>query len=543
MNRISTILALSLFLGSGPAATAAPPEVTSLFPAGAQAGTSASVTVQGKLGDGTRTWCSTAGVTVTLPEKPGPITVQVGPQVEPGLCWLRFYNDEGATGLRPFIIGQSREVLEQEPNDEVAKAQPLSDLPLVLNGQHGKGGDADTYAISLKKGQVLVASLIANSVLGSPQDSVLQILGPNGFVIEQNEDDRGLDPQIAFPVPADGTYYLRTWAFPAAPDSSIRLFGSPACVYRLTVTTGPFVDHLFPASVQAGLTQSIRVSGWNLPDVEIPMEPPVSAIQQRFNWPVPGYSHRLPATVMVQPYPSVVEVEPNDLAHPQSVSVPVSITGRIATLRDVDAYQVSLKKGQRVRLEVIARDAGSPLDPVVRIYDGTGKVLKEADDDGKQSADPDIEFIAPADGEFRITVTDRFLHHGDRFSYLLSLTEPQPEFSLSVAADAFVLKPASELEIPVTINRTSGFAEPIRVLIPDLPAGVTADAVVSEPKGDSAKSVKLKLKSEGDAHYAGPLQIVGQTTGGMSPEKKATTSLKAFQADPAHLWLTVIPKK
>ena len=71
---------------------------------------------------------------------------------------------------------------------------------------------------------------------------MLQILGPNGFVLEQNEDDQGFDPQLAFTAPADGIYVLRTWAFPMTPDRSIRLFGSPACVYR-------FLERLCPGRV------------------------------------------------------------------------------------------------------------------------------------------------------------------------------------------------------------------------------------------------------------------------------------------------------
>jgi hypothetical protein len=525
--------------GFSTGAGAAPPEVTSLFPAGAQPGSAANVTIQGTLGDGVgNVWCSNRGVRVTLPEKPGPIAVAVAADAEPGLCWLRFSNGEGASALRPFVIGTCREINEVEPNDDVARAQPL-ELPVVVNGQHGKSGDADSFAVPLRKGQVLVASLMASRVLGSPQDAVLQIVGPGGFVLEQNEDDQGFDPQLAFTAPDDGLYVVRTWAFPMTPDSSIRLFGSPACVYRLTVTTGPFVDHIVPAAVQAGLPQKVRLHGWNLPAAEIDVAPPVSAVAQRFDWPLPGWSHRLPATVVVQPHESVVEQEPNDLLKPQVLALPVSVSGRIDQPRDVDAWQFAAKKGQRLRFEIVARDAGSPLDPVLRLYDSTGKVLREADDDGKQSADPDIEFTVPADGDYRATVTDRFLHHGERFAYLLSITEPQPDFSLTVAGDAFVLLAGNELEIPVTVNRMQGFAEEIRVEITGLPAGFTAEAVTSESKGDSAKTVKLKLKSEVQAAFSGPIRIAGRPNGSPAREKTATAPLKAFQTDTPHLWLTV----
>lgn len=517
---------------------AAPPDVTSLFPAGCQQGSSASVTIHGKLGDGmNHVWCSRPGVTVTFPEKPGPIKVDVASSAEPGVCWLRFYNDEGASGLRPFIIGTNPEIDEAEPNDEVAKAPPLPDLPVLVNGRHGKNGDADCFAVSLKKGQTIVASLMANRTLGSPQDAVLQILGPEGFVLEQNEDDQGFDPQLTFVAPADGIYTLRTWAFPATPDSSIRLFGSPACVYRLLITGSSFVDHVLPLAIQGGQTQQLQLRGWNLAQNEIDMTAPVSAIGRRFEWPLQGLSHRLPVSIIVSPDAANVEREHDDRAQGSPITVPGVASGEISQPRDVDAYQFQAKKGQRLRFEVNAREWGSPLDPVIRIYDVAGKLLREADDDGKQSIDPDVEYTMPADGVFNVTVSDRYSHGGERYAYLLSITETQPDFTLSITADAFVLSAGKPLEIPVTIAR-SGFEQDIAIRAMSLPDGVSTEPVMSASKGDSSKSVKLILKSDGQATFSGPIQIVGGPA--ETPTVKvATVSLKAFQTESSMIWLTV----
>ncbi len=442
--------------------------------------------------------------------------------------------------MRPFVIGTCHEINEVEPNDDVSKAEPLPELPVVVNGQHGKSGDADVYAVSLRKGQVLIVSLMANRTIGSPQDAVLQLLGPTGFVVEQNEDDQGFDPQLSYVVPVDGIYSIRTWAFPATPDSSIRLFGSPACVYRLLVTTGLFVDHVMPMAAQAGVAQKIQLRGWNLTQSEIEITPPISAVDRPFEWPLDGWHNRLPTSVLVQSELTATEVEPNPLAQPQVLALPILVTGEISQPRDVDAFQFSAKKGQKLRCEVVARDAGSLLDPVLRIYDTMGKKLQEADDDGKQSADPDVEFTAPADGEYRATITDRFLHHGDRFAYRLSIAPPQPDFSLTVAADAFVLNAGKELEIPVTVSRLAGFADDIPIQVTGLPAGVSAEAVTSASKGDSAKSVKLKLKSDGQtATWSGPFQIVGQPGASAVRERMATVSLKSFQGESSNVWLTI----
>ena len=74
----------------------------------------------------------------------------------------------------------------------------------------------------------------------------------------------GLDPQVNYAVRADGTYTVRVFAFPATPDSSIRHFGSDLSVYRLTITTGPFVDYATPLAVREGADTDFTLYGWNL---------------------------------------------------------------------------------------------------------------------------------------------------------------------------------------------------------------------------------------------------------------------------------------
>ena len=44
-------------------------------------------------------------------------------------------------------------------------------------------------------------------------------------MLAQNNDYHGLDPQVRLPVPEDGTYIVRMFAFPATPDSSIGFAG------------------------------------------------------------------------------------------------------------------------------------------------------------------------------------------------------------------------------------------------------------------------------------------------------------------------------
>ena len=193
----------------------------------------------------------------------GKFSVTVPANAPLGVAWLRFHDDTGASPLRPFVVGALPEVNETEPNDDAKTAAPVV-MPAVVNGVLSKTGDVDCFAVKLKKGETLVASLEAHRTLRSPIDAVLQILSAEGTVLEQNHDARGLDPEVACTAPVDGSYVVRLFAFPSQPDSSIRHFGSPACVYRLTLTAGEFVDFVTPLAVEKSREATLTLTGWNL---------------------------------------------------------------------------------------------------------------------------------------------------------------------------------------------------------------------------------------------------------------------------------------
>ena len=109
-----------------------------------------------------------------------------------------------------------------------------------------------------------MADLEANRHLGSPMDAVLQVVSPAGFVLAQNDDAVGRDPRIIFEAPARGTYIVRLFAFPSTPDSSIRFAGGDAFIYRLTLTTGGFLEHVFPLAVSKECPTTVTAIGTNI---------------------------------------------------------------------------------------------------------------------------------------------------------------------------------------------------------------------------------------------------------------------------------------
>jgi hypothetical protein len=406
---------------------------------------------------------------------------------------------------------------------------------VTVNGRFEQAGDADVFAVSLKQGQTLIASMEANRTLESPLDGVLQIVSPAGFILDHNDDDHGLDPQIAFQVPADGTYFVRAMAFPATPDSSIRLAGGANYVYRLTFATSGFVDHFWPMAVAGTGSTEVNVLGWNIPADAARLLVPDPGILPSVAPVAPGIVNVI--TIPVEPHTVVAEIQPGGPREPQDVPVPVTITGRLDQPREVDAYRVTLKKGEVLHIDSTAREVGSPLDVLLKVVDNSGKVLQQVDD-VQDKRDAELTWTAPDDGAYLITIADLNRSGGWRFVYRLTLTRPRPDFQVSVTTDHFVLTPGKPLEIPVTIARTKDFAEEIEVAISGLPDGAMAEVARSEAKGESAKSVKLTVTGMPEP-TAAVMRITATAKGDSKLTRQAQGAITGMKARTADLWLTI----
>ena len=486
-------------------ATAAPPELTYLYPAGGQRGETVKVTAAGAFANWPpEVWVDREGIDVTAAEEKNHLKFSINKDAEAGVYWLRLHDREGATRLRPFIVGNLPEVIEAEPNDDPTRPQALESSAVTVNGKLEKRGDVDSFAVTLAAGQTVIASLEAHATLASPMDGLLQVTNAEGFVLMQNDDARGFDPLLVFKAPQEGTYIVRTFAFPATPNSTIGFAGGENFVYRLTLTTGGLLDHTMPLAVNAGEPAEVELVGWNIP---------VAARWVEFRTDITTeqatLGHQQVAGTMRLPVVDVPVVVEHAEQSPQRITSPAVISGTISAHGEVDQYIIPAAKGQKLSLKLESQSLGFPLDAVLQITDGEGKVLKEVDDISKQ-ADPQLEFTPTADGSLTIRVFDLHRRGGLRYAYRLTVGPPQVDYELTLATGEFVVTPATPLEIPITINRTGAFAEPIEITA-QLPAGLSAEPATSQPKGDTAKSVKLIINATGEA-ASGPITIEGRST-------------------------------
>ena len=135
VNRWSGVVLIAGLLGPS-WSSAKPPTLTELFPPGAGRGQSVAISASGTFDLWpVKPWIDGRGVEIRAEKEKGKFTAVVAADAPPGLRWVRLYDGEGATALRPFIIGALQEALEVEPNDEPAAPQRLAVSSTTVNGR------------------------------------------------------------------------------------------------------------------------------------------------------------------------------------------------------------------------------------------------------------------------------------------------------------------------------------------------------------------------------------------------------------------------
>ena len=129
-----------------------------------------------------------------------------------------------------------------------------------------------------------------------------------------------------------------------------------------------------------------------------------------------------PKPLLFLPTASLIEEqEPNGAFRaPQDVAPGRSISGGIREPGDVDVFRFSGKAGQKVTAEVYASAAGSSLDSLLTLYDGTRHFMA-SNDDSPNTIDAAIRFKLPRDGDYLLVLQDAHDRGGPGHVYLLAI--------------------------------------------------------------------------------------------------------------------------
>ena len=472
--------------------------------------------------------------------------VTLSAEVPPGIYDVRFVNKWGISNPRAFVAGDLNEVLEKEPNNDVEQAQRVS-LSSTINGAAASPTDVDYYVFSGKKGQRVVFSCLASSI-DSRFHASLEVYDSKGKQLASGRDYNNNDAVTDCILPEDGDYYVRVYHFTYTQ-------GSAEHFYRLSISTEPWIDAVFPCVVEAGKPTNVTVYGRNLPGGK----PDAWAVGSNGVWEkctvpvtakqassfsglvtpkmagIDGFEFRLrnssgwsnPFFLGLARAPLVLDNGNNDTPETaQTVSVPCEIAGCIEKLRDRDWYSFTAKKGDTYIIDLLSDRLGAPTYPYFMLRGEKGDV-KESEDNQDifsfrfyhRSEDPQpFRFVAPADGKYFLLVSSRLADTvaGARHFYRLRITPPQPDFHLIVMADdeyrpaGITVLSGGQQAFTVFALRQDGFVGDINLRVEGLPSGVTA---APQTLGGAMRQTSLVLSATKEAPaWTGSIRIVGTAT-------------------------------
>ena len=207
---------------------------------------------------------------------------------------------------------------------------------------------------------------------------------------------------------------------------------------------------VFPAGGRSGTTFEITAAGIDLDDATnlLFSAPGISALPKLRPNSTRPEPNKFVVTIASEIAPTVCEVrmagrfgisnpraftigqlteviEPggnNSVTSALAVALGTTVNGRAAATA-IDHFRITARKGQRILLECRAREIDSRMDPVLAILDSLGHELERSRRSGL------LDFTAPADGDYFITLHDFLYRGGEDYFYRLSCgTGPRLDF-------------------------------------------------------------------------------------------------------------------
>jgi hypothetical protein len=478
------IAAAAFFCRVSPAELrAAAPEISKLSLRGLQSGGITTLTIEGKH------LLPKPQILLPIPitgqaikeESPTRVAIEMAlpGTVAPGMYPLRIANPKGVSN--PVLIGI----------DSLAQLPFMSRVGSLPAALHGKLPKSDTLRtkFSGKRGQRIVVDLEARR-LGSAIDPIVELRDVRQVQIAygQGHVSLGGDARLEAVLPADGEYTIEL-------HDLLYQAGNPN-QFRLKLGELHYADRVFPLGGQRGTAACFEIIG-NVPTtarrVKVDLNTAGTNIPVPLP-PMPGLTGPLPG-IVIDDFPEVTQAD--SPAHGlREVTVPAIINGRITKPGVEDRYRLLVKPGMKLRVDVLANRAGSPLDAVLFLRKENGTQLAMSDDQ-PSTVDPGLEFTVPDNVTSLVAaLTDLEGHGGKEYIYRLAITPlERPDFSLTLSEDRLLIPQSGTAITPVRASRAH-YQGPIKLMIPALPDGVS---VSGDEIPAGATETLLSLSAPADA--------------------------------------------
>lgn len=517
-------------------------------PVGVSAGASVDVEVSGAEIDEVKTMLFDHPCLSAVPLKPRQFRVSAAPDAPEGTYDARLVGRFGVSNPRLFAVTRDvRDELEKEPNNFLHEAQVVS-LNVAINGM-SDGNNQDSFRFSARKGQRILLDCQATK-LDSEMDAVIAVTTVTGQPVASNADYFGRDPFIDLSVPADGEYIVQVY------DLSYR-GGYP---YRLLITDRPHVENLTPRVQEAGKTMDLVALGRNLPGAavsrwkldDVPLQetrvrvtaPPLNQAMGAFVFlehptdhavlptactcTLDGFQVRLPissirpVTLMASATSVTVEQEPNNSPEqPQTVSLPLTLSGHFDPARDGDWFRFEAPTDGSYSMEVYCERLGGRADPYLLLLDENNN-RQEFDDYGHRInafdghlRDPSANVGLQAKKTYRVLVQDRYGRGGARYQYVLVIRKAVPNFhAASIHSDnpgpgGTNVWRGGAAYLDLIFHRREGHNAPITVTAEGLPPGLQAAPITID--NDTRGTFTLWSDSQAP-EWQGSIRLVATST-------------------------------
>ena len=501
-----------------------------ILPPGGQAGQQVQVAITGAdLDEAKALQFSAPGITAEPKDKG--FIVKIAPDVRPGIYDVRVSGLLGLSNPRAFVVDDLPQTAKAGANSSVEAALELP-LDSTIAGA-ATASAADYYKFTAKKGQRLFLQCEAAEI-DSRMAPVMTVLDAAGHELEASRREGLLD----FTAPADGAYLLKL--------HDLAFGGGPEFFFRLTLTTGPHLDFVFPPCAKPGTKGKFTLYGRNLPggtpanltghdgkpleklEVEIDVPATVDTHADGLSKPaaaaLDGFSYRLTSPHASNPVfigftnePVVTEQgaeqrDPGPRAEDHAAREakwPASSSRQANT----DVYHVRREERRRVvdRIDLATARPEDQSDFILLQRDAadvqeayaapTPEHRRGALPHGEQRPRHSARFEVKEDGAYRLTVRDLFgnARHDPRNVYRLAIRKESPDFRLLAVAEAppekkddrkagapprlGLLRADGTTAIKVLAFRRDGFAGEIELHAEDLPPGVTCPPTTIAVRG------------------------------------------------------------
>jgi hypothetical protein len=537
-------------IGLGSLAGAQDPIIDRLDGTGLHPGQKAEVVVAGKQLQGTMALWTPVG---TLRLKAGadvsrdqPVALEgdISAEAIPGIYPVRLITDHGCSEAAWVVVDDLPTVSVTAEADNRSAGQQVS-VPCSIAGQLNAVAPR-FFRFSLAEGQVLTAEVFARR-LSSELDPVLRLLGPDGRELAYSDDVPGTegDALLQWKAAAAGEYRLEL--------RDVRYTGGARHFFHLRLGRIPAAVTVLPRLVTAGAALSLLDAQGAVISQAVAGESVAGAgslvpIRSR------GAEAEAASIVSAVVVAGMVagESEPND-AREQATAVAADAVGISAVFQqpgDVDWFRISATAAGNLTALARTRDAASPSDLQLELYNADGGKLAEADDAGPKDAE--ISFQLPAAGDYFLKVTELAGRSGPVWSYGVQLHLGKPSVLVTLPADRLSVPRGGSASLVLGLRRLQ-YDGPLKVEAVGLPAALQMEPFTV---GGRQSAVPLVLTATdpaataGDADW-GPISVrVSAVDGSVPatvvqlvppPPRKADADLFRSMRSRADLFVAVRP--